>query len=323
MSGKQILRSEVVLGKYGQALAGRTVLITGVSDESIAGELAIQLSTANPKLLILSARAESKVSSVMTKIKETKPNIETRFLNMELGDLDGIRKAVKNDLADVPKIDHVVCVAAVMACPYSKTKDGFEMQFGVNYLANFLLAKLLLPKVQVAGPSSSIIIVSSSAARMGKINFEDIGFSNGDTYEPMAAYGQSNVARIMFAKKLGEKLKSQGIRVFSIDPGAVRSGLQKHFKPEFLQQIEEWREIGSLVDLDGKEFSMSKWASRSEGAATMITGMIDPTIAESTGSLLNQNAVADDELHSQSRDEQNWTRLWELSEDMIQEKFSL
>lgn len=206
------------------------MLITGVSPESIAGELAIQISAVNPKLLILSARSESKVTPIIDRIKEAKPNVATRFLGMDLGDLSTIHKAVENGLSDVPQIDHAVCAAGVMACPYSKTKDGFEMQFGVNYLANFLLVKLLLPKIQVAGPSSSVIILSSSAARQGKIHFDDLDFSDGETYEPMVAYSQSNVARVMFAKRLGEKLKDQGIRVFSIDPG----GTNFFFFPFFL-----------------------------------------------------------------------------------------
>lgn len=154
-----------------------TVLVTGVSEDSIAGELAIQLATANPKLLILCARAESKVAPVIKKIKESKPNVATRFLNLELGGLSNVRHAVEVDLADVPKIDHVVLVAGVMACPYAKTKDGFEMQFGVNYLSNFLLAKLLLPKVQAAGPGSSIIITSSAIMRQGTVHFDDLEFS--------------------------------------------------------------------------------------------------------------------------------------------------
>lgn len=161
-------------------------MITGVSDISIAGELAIQLSTADPKLLILSARAESKVVSVIEKIRETKPNVMTRFFNMDLNYLSGIREAVEHDLADIDQIDHVICAAGVMACPYTTTKDGFEMQFGVNYLANFLLVKLLLPKVQAAGSSSSIISVASAAARQGKVDCDDIGFSvswfNRETY---------------------------------------------------------------------------------------------------------------------------------------------
>lgn len=154
-----------------------TVLITGVSEDSIAGEFAIQLAAANPKLLILCARAESKVASVIKKIKESKPNVGTRFLNLDLGGLSNVRHAVEVGLADVPKIDHVVLVAGVMACPFARTKEGFEMQFGVNYLANFLLVKLILPKVQAAVPGSSIIITSSAIMRQGTVHFDDLGFS--------------------------------------------------------------------------------------------------------------------------------------------------
>lgn len=152
------------------------VLITGVSGDSIAGELAIQLSAAGPHLLILSSRAEERVTPVIQKIKSIAPDVKTRFLKMDLGDTSSVRKAV-DTLHDIPKIHHLACVAGVMVPPYGTTKDGFETQFGVNYLANFLLVKLLLPKVRAAGPGSSIIIVASGAARTGKVDFEDVGFS--------------------------------------------------------------------------------------------------------------------------------------------------
>ncbi|KAJ5370541.1 uncharacterized protein N7496_006633 [Penicillium cataractarum] len=324
MSVKQLLRSEVVLEKYGKSLAGKTILITGISEQSIAGELAIQLSTADPRLLILSARTESKVAPIIEKIKESKPDVETRFLGIELADLSSVRRAIEHGLSDVPKIDHVVFVAGVMACPFDKTKDGFEMQFGVNYVANFLLVKLLLPKVQAAGPGSSIIITSSAIMRQGKVHLDDLDFSDGKIYDPWAAYGQSNAARTMFAKRLGEKLKVQGIRVFSIDPGSVNTGLQRHCPPEFLEMVKAWEKPGSLVDADGNKFDMQPWATRSEGAATMITGMIDTTISvDDNGSFLCQNAVANDHMHSHVRNEENITRLWEISEELIGEKYDI
>lgn len=152
------------------------MLITGVSDDSIAGELALQLSTTDPKLLILGARAESRVSGIRERIKSTKPDVETRFLNLDLSDLSAVRDAV-GDLKDVSHIDHLVCVAGVMFPPYSKTKDGFESQLGVNYLANFLLVKLLLPKIRAAGPDSSVVIMASSMVRQGKMHFDDFNFS--------------------------------------------------------------------------------------------------------------------------------------------------
>lgn len=157
------------------------MLITGVSDDSIAGELALQLSAADPKLLIMSARAESKVAGIREKIKSSKPNVETRFLNMDLSDLSAVRNAVE-DLADVSHIDHLVCVAGVMFPPYSKTKDGFESQLGVNYLANFLFVKLLLPKIRAAGPGSSVVIMASSMVRQGKMHFDDFNFSVSLTF---------------------------------------------------------------------------------------------------------------------------------------------
>ncbi|KZN93062.1 Retinol dehydrogenase [Penicillium chrysogenum] len=321
-NNQQILRSEAVLEKYGKALAGKTVLITGVSDDSIAGELALQLSAADPKLLILSARAEAKVAGIQDKIKSAKPNVETRFLNMDLSDLAAVRDAVE-DLKDVPHIDHLVCVAGVMFPPYSKTKDGFESQLGVNYLANFLFVKLLLPKIRAAGPGSSVVIMASSMARQGKMHFDNCNFSDGQTYDPMVAYGQSNAARVMFVKRLGKKLKAEKIRVFSVDPGAVRTGLQRHCPPGFLDQVDEWKKAGAMIDMDGKPMEIPPWTTTSEGAATVITGMIDPTIAEDNGSYLNQNAVSDHELHTHINDEGNWTKLWELSESLTKENFCL
>ena len=95
---------------------------------------------------------------------------------MDLSDLTAVRNAVEG-LEDVSQIDHLVCVAGVMFPPYSRTKDGFESQLGVNYLANFLLVKLLLPKIRAAGPDSSVVIMASSMARQGKMHFDDFNFS--------------------------------------------------------------------------------------------------------------------------------------------------
>lgn len=95
---------------------------------------------------------------------------------MDLSSLADIRKAVAT-LDDVPKLDSFVACAGVMMPPYNVTADGVESQFAVNYLSNFLLVKLLLPKIEAAEPSSSILIVASSAVRQGQVFFDDINFS--------------------------------------------------------------------------------------------------------------------------------------------------
>ncbi|KAL3459000.1 hypothetical protein BJX64DRAFT_301610 [Aspergillus heterothallicus] len=307
---------------------GKTILITGVSGDSIAGELAVQLSAANPRLLILSAREPERVAPIIERINSAAPpNVKTRFLKMDLSDMGSIRAAAAG-LSLVSEIDHLICVAGIMVPPYGTTADGFERQFGVNYLANFLLTKLLLPKVRsgatrepTTGPSPSIIIVASNAARAGKVDFKDVGFSAGRTYDPLIAYAQSNAARVMFAKALAAKLRGEGIRVFSIDPGAVRTGLQRHFTPEFQEMVAKLKTSGGMVDLDGKPIKLAEWTTKSEGAATIVTGMIDPTIQGDNGAYLHNNAVANEELHSHILSEENQERLWKLSEQMIQEPF--
>lgn len=153
-----------------------SVLITGVANGSIAGELALQLSAAKPALLILTARSESRVEPVVSQIKAKHPDVAVRFLRVDLASLADVRRAAR-ELEDVPTIDHLVAVAGVMVPPYQKTVDGVELQFAVNYLANFLLVKELLPKVRAAGPRSSIVICASSAVRSGSVNFDDVNYS--------------------------------------------------------------------------------------------------------------------------------------------------
>ncbi|UKZ77999.1 hypothetical protein TrVFT333_005733 [Trichoderma virens FT-333] len=304
-----ILSSEYVLSQYGESLAGKTIVVTGVANDSIAGELAVQISAYKPSLLILTARSESRVEPIVSKIKSKNPNVSVRFLKLDLSDLKDVRRAV-SDLNDVPKIDHFVAVAGVM--------------FGVNYLANFLLVKELLPKVRAAGPKSSIVICSSSAVRGGQINFDDVNYKDGEEYNPLAAYAQSNAARTIFAKFLGEKLKGEGIRVFSVDPGAVATGLQRHFGGEFLDQIQALRNSTEpMRDLDGRPYKMPSFTGTSEGASTLITAMIDPTIKGAQGAYLYQNTVGDDDLTSFVLNRENWTKLWELSEKLIGEPFTV
>lgn len=175
-SQQQILSCEVILEKYGSSLAGKTILVTGVAADSIAGELAVQLSRANPALLILTARSQDRVEPIVTRIKATGLDVATRFLKMDLGILSSIREAVSS-LKDIPTIDHVIAAAGVMLSPYAKTIDGIETHFAVNYVANFLLVKLLLPQVEAAGAASSIIVVASSEVRAGKVNFDDVNFN--------------------------------------------------------------------------------------------------------------------------------------------------
>ncbi len=106
--------------------------------------------------------------------------------------------------------------------PYSKTEDGFELQFGVNHLAHFLMTNLLLKNNLVNDPGRIVVVASfgHNFASSAGIQFEDLNFEKG--YNRVKAYGQSKLANILFAKELNKRLKAQGkdIIAVSLHPGS-------------------------------------------------------------------------------------------------------
>ena len=114
--------------------------------------------------------------------KRVKKNFEklnyrgsANVLKLDLADLDCVRDFANLFLNDYKKLDGLINNAGIMMCPKSYTKDGFEMQFGVNHLGHFLLTELLIDVLKNSAPSR-IIILSSSAhdSLPGLVKFADI-----------------------------------------------------------------------------------------------------------------------------------------------------
>jgi NAD(P)-dependent dehydrogenase (short-subunit alcohol dehydrogenase family) len=94
------------------------------------------------------------------------------------------------------------------------------MQFGVNHMSHFLLTNLLMPKILAAGPGARIVNISSYGNIMSNILYNDVGFSDGQTYNPWIAYGQSKTANVLMAVSLNEKLGKMGLRAYALNPGS-------------------------------------------------------------------------------------------------------
>jgi NAD(P)-dependent dehydrogenase (short-subunit alcohol dehydrogenase family) len=148
-----------------------------VSDAGLGGEAALSIAFGSPFLLILCARSKARAEPVAENILARYPAVKVQILGCDLGSLDSIRKAAKDVKVE---IDVLINNAAVMACPYSTTSDGFETQFGVAHLGHFLLTNLLLRDGKIKD-GGRVVNVSSDGHQLGPVRFDDPGFKVGSS----------------------------------------------------------------------------------------------------------------------------------------------
>lgn len=198
-------------------------VITG-STEGIGFEDAKALTSAGWTVVMLGRNAQKGAESI-AKIKQTVPNAKISFEIIDLADLTSIESFAKKMIEKGQGINLLINNAGVMTPPKRlETKDGFELQFGTNYLGHFALTAKLLVLLRKT-KDARVVTLSSVAARDGKINFEDL--QSKIAYKPMVAYGQSKLAELMFALELQKQSDKNGWGITSMaaHPGVSRTNL--------------------------------------------------------------------------------------------------
>jgi len=133
----------------------------------LAGIRALELARAGSEV-ILAARSETKGRDAVDRIRRQLPPARVRFETLDLASLRSVQ-AFAAKVNREAKLNLLVNNAGVMAVPKRQvTKDGFELQFGTNFLGPFALTALLMPALERSG-SPRVTTVSSGAANMGLI----------------------------------------------------------------------------------------------------------------------------------------------------------
>jgi len=192
-------------------LKGKIIVVTGGAS-GIGLEAAGVLATKGAGL-VLAVRNIEKGERAAAKIRELQPAAEVTVMHLDLGDLASVRQFAYEFTGRFDRLDILINNAGVMIPPYSKTKDGFELQFGTNHLGHFALTAHLR-SLLMATPLSRVVTVSSIAARKARINFENLYGSHG--YNPMAFYRQSKLANLLFATELQHRLERAGSATVSV-----------------------------------------------------------------------------------------------------------
>lgn len=181
---------------------------------------------------------------------------------MELADLSSVRKVADEMIARGDAFDVVIENAGVMNTPFGHTVDGFETQFGTNFIGHFVLANKLAPLMHAG---ARLIVLSSAAHRFADVDLDDPNFEN-TPYDPSIAYGRSKTADSLFAVAFDERHRDRAVRAIAVHPGNIWTDLARHVDIDaFLPIFESMKE--RHVELGNEPFELK---TPEQGAATTV-----------------------------------------------------
>ena len=203
---------------------GELVVVTG-ANSGTGKEATRRLAEARAHV-VMAVRTIAKGEQARDEILARQPGASLEVRRIDLADLGSVKEFADGLIADGTPVDVLINNAGVMAPPARMTTaDGFELQFGSNFLGPFALTLRLLPLVLTA-PAPRVVTMSSGVASYGRIRFDDLQWTR--RYSPNLAYAQSKLADLMMTLRLADLAIQHGWNLMSnaAHPGFTRTNLQ-------------------------------------------------------------------------------------------------
>jgi NAD(P)-dependent dehydrogenase (short-subunit alcohol dehydrogenase family) len=291
--------------------SGRTAVVTGAS--SGVGLETARVMAGHGATVVLACRDMGKAELAADRIRAEAGGeagqAGVRVVHLDLASLASVREAASEIRASCPRLDLLICNAAVMTPPCQRTADGFELTFATNHLGHFALTGLVLEPL-LATPGSRVVTVSSRGHTGGVMNFDDLQFERG--YHATHAYWQSKLANLLFTYELQDRLESAGAAASALaaHPGVVSTGL--------------WRTSSRLERalISPRLRLLNFWIAQSAqmGALPTLRAAVDPSArgGEYYGprGRFDTGYPALTESSARSHDAAARQRLWEVSEQL-------
>ncbi len=204
--------------------AGKLIIVTG-ANSGTGKEATRRLAEAGAHV-VMAVRTIAKGEQAREEILASHPGAELEVRRVDLADLASVAEFTDRLIADGTPVDVLINNAGVMAPPTRMTTaDGFELQFGSNFLGPFALTMRLLPLL-LAAHAPRVVTMSSGVASYGRIRFDDPQWQR--RYSPNLAYAQSKLADLMMTLHLADLARQQGWNLMSngAHPGFTRTNLQ-------------------------------------------------------------------------------------------------
>ena len=208
---------------------GKAIIVTGANN-GIGYETALALYEKGAEI-ILACRNLKSAEDAINKMKEDGGTGKLRAMALDLSSLASVKAFADNFTAEYDRLDVLINNAGVAQPPLAKTTEGYELQFGTNFLGHFALTGYLYPLLKKR-PGSRVISLSSTAYIPGSIDFDNLRTEK--SYDAVREYCQSKLATTIFAVELQRKINALRDNVISLaaQPGANSTGLGRHMTDE-------------------------------------------------------------------------------------------
>jgi len=240
--------------------SGKCFIVTG-ANTGIGFEAARVLAARRGRVL-LACRDKAKAETAMARIGRLAPDADVAFLPLDQADLASVRAAAEL-AAKEPRLDALINNAGVMRPPLTRTRQGFELQFGVNHLGCFALTALLLPQLGKT-ERARVVVTASIAHRRGRIAWDDLNAER--SYDRSQRYADSKLANMLFFFELDRRLRAAGspLTVVGCHPGIAATDLGRHLGPLKL--------LFPVVGMTLNSAAMGAWPTLQAATAPVAAG---------------------------------------------------
>lgn len=243
-------------------LSGKVAVVTG-ANSGTGYHTAVALAQKGATV-IMACRNLAKGEAALARLQTEAPGSDAALMHLDLASLAAVRHFAETFRHRHARLDMLVNNAGIMMVPYGQTEDGFERQFGTNHLGHFALTGLLFARL-VSTPGSRVVTVSSNGHRLGSMDFDNLMYARKKRYSPLAAYGRSKLANLLFTQELQRRFEATGARSLALaaHPGLANTNLASHL-------FERWHVtwLKPLMSLVTQSAAM--------GALPIIRAAVDP-----------------------------------------------
>lgn len=290
-------------------LAGKTYVITGAN--AGAGFQAARILLGKGAEVVMLNRSAEKSTAAVKELKQAfGADAPVRFIRMDLAEQASVRAAAEEVLTTTPRIDALICNAAIAQVPTRKlTPDGFESQLGTNHYGHFTLCGMLFDRIEAS--LGRIVVVASLGYNLGlkTIRFDDMNWNEG--YGANTAYSQSKLAQMMFAYELQDRLAAAGrtgVKVFVCHPGSSATSLISTSGSRTMRAI-WWLMTKTPMVQTAEQGAYPEVMCATEEALSEQRALYGPT-----GTREFVGPVGRGTLNAHAHDKPAMARLWERSE---------